>query len=223
MDRETERTTLRTCMVGGLTAADEGAELRVTGWVHRRRDLGGLLFMDIRDRSGLLQVSVGPDWSEPKSLELAPALGAEDVVVVEGRIERRPDPNPEMPTGEVELRAVRVERYSAARTPVIPVYRSPEEELPSEDLRLRHRVLDLRRPELQHALTIRRSSDGSSSSGERYPGMTGVRAAEYRSTSRSSWLRATTDTSRSRAASGTRISGRIASPSSRRSTSRRRS
>jgi aspartyl-tRNA synthetase len=155
MDRETERTTLRTCMVGGLTAADEGAELRVTGWVHRRRDLGGLLFMDIRDRSGLLQVSVGPDWSEPKSLELAPALGAEDVVVVEGRIERRPDPNPEMPTGEVELRAVRVERYSAARTPVIPVYRSPEEELPSEDLRLRHRVLDLRRPELQHALTIR--------------------------------------------------------------------
>ncbi len=155
MDRETEHTTLRSCMVGGLTAANEGEDLRLAGWVHRRRDLGGLLFLDLRDRSGLVQVSVGPDWTESASLELASALGAEDVVVVEGRVERRPDPNPDMPTGEVELRAVRLERHSAARTPAIPVYRAPDEELPSEELRLRHRVLDLRRPELQGALALR--------------------------------------------------------------------
>jgi aspartyl-tRNA synthetase len=154
-EHETEHTTIRTRMVGGITARDVGEPLRLCGWVHRRRDLGGLLFVDLRDRSGLLQVSFGPDWTEADGLELSRDLGAEDVIAVEGHVERRPDPNPQMPTGEVELRAVRVERLSSARTPAIPVYRAPEEELPSEELRLRHRVLDLRRPELQRALTLR--------------------------------------------------------------------
>ncbi len=152
---EIERTALRNRMVGGITAADVGATLTLTGWVHRRRDLGGLYFVDLRDRSGLLQVSVGPDWTDADGMEATRALGAEDVVRVEGRVERRPDPNPNMPTGEVELRAVRLERLSAAKTPAIPVFRAPEEELPSEELRLRHRVLDLRRPELQRALLLR--------------------------------------------------------------------
>ncbi len=152
---EIERTALRHRMVGGLTAADTGAALTLTGWVHRRRDLGGLYFVDLRDRSGLLQVSVGPDWTDAASLELTRTLGAEDVVRVEGRVELRPDPNPNMPTGQVELRAARLERLSVARTPAIPVFRAPEEELPSEELRLRHRVLDLRRPELQRALVLR--------------------------------------------------------------------
>ena len=58
-------TALRTSFLGGLTAADQGRELTLTGWVHRRRDLGGLLFVDLRDRSGLLQVSIGPDWTDP--------------------------------------------------------------------------------------------------------------------------------------------------------------
>ncbi|MDP2955984.1 MAG: aspartate--tRNA ligase [Longimicrobiales bacterium] len=153
--QEIERTALRNRMVGGITAADVGVTLTLAGWVHRRRDLGGLLFVDLRDRSGLLQVSLGPDWTDAAGLEVARSLGAEDVIRVEGRVERRPDPNPQMFTGEVELRAARVERLSAARTPAIPVYRSPEEELPSEELRLRHRVLDLRRPELQRALLLR--------------------------------------------------------------------
>jgi aspartyl-tRNA synthetase len=154
-DHDIERTSLRSRMVGGLGRADIGTEPRLAGWVHRRRDLGGLLFVDLRDRSGLLQVSFGPDWTEPESLAAAHELGPEDVIAVTGRVERRPEANPELSTGEVELRAVRMERLSAARVPAIPVYRAPEEELPSEELRLRHRVLDLRRAELQRNLSLR--------------------------------------------------------------------
>jgi aspartyl-tRNA synthetase len=154
-DHDIERTSLRSRMVGGLGTADIGTEPRLAGWVHRRRDLGGLLFVDLRDRSGLLQVSFGPDWTEPESLAAAHELGPEDVITVTGRVERRPEANPELSTGEVELRAVRVERLSAAKVPAIPVYRAPEDELPSEELRLRHRVLDLRRAELQRNLWLR--------------------------------------------------------------------
>lgn len=152
-----ERTALRARMVGGLTAAEAGSTLKLTGWVHRRRNLGGLIFIDLRDRSGLLQVSFGPDWTDADSLELAHELGHEDVIAVEGQVTLRPEGagNTDMATGEVEIQAVSVTRLSKARTPAIPVYRAPEEELPSEELRLRHRVLDLRRPELQHALELR--------------------------------------------------------------------
>jgi aspartyl-tRNA synthetase len=144
-------------MVGGLSAANAGETLRLTGWVHRRRDLGGLIFVDLRDRSGLLQLSIGPDWTEKGALELAHSLGMEDVIEVEGEVTLRPDgqQNPEMPTGEVEIQAVSVKRLNRAVTPAIPVYKSPEEELPSEELRLRHRVLDLRRPEMQKTLGLR--------------------------------------------------------------------
>jgi aspartyl-tRNA synthetase len=142
-------------MVATVSLADVGTPLRLAGWVHRRRDLGGLVFVDLRDRSGLLQVSFGPAWTDATSLDGAHALGHEDVVLVEGVVECRPEPNPELPTGQVELRAKRLQRVSAARTPAISVYRAPEEEPPSEELRLRHRVLDLRRPEMQRALTLR--------------------------------------------------------------------
>jgi aspartyl-tRNA synthetase len=142
-------------MVAGVSTADAGATLRLAGWVHRRRDLGGLVFLDLRDRSGLLQISFGPDWTDAATLAGAHALGHEDVVQVEGLVALRPDPNPELPTGHVELRATKLQRFSAARTPAIPVYRAPEEKEPSEELRLRHRVLDLRRPEMQRALALR--------------------------------------------------------------------
>jgi aspartyl-tRNA synthetase len=150
-------TSLRTRMVGSLRAAHEGRVETLTGWVHRSRDLGGLLFVDLRDRSGLLQVSVGPDWTEAESLAVARNLGAEDVILVEGEVGLRPGDakNPDMPTGEVELRATRVVLLNPARTPEIPVHRGPEDELPSEKLRLRHRNLDLRRPELQQNLVLR--------------------------------------------------------------------
>lgn len=154
---ENERTQLRDRMVGGLRADDAGTATRLAGWVHRRRDLGGLVFVDLRDRSGLVQVSFGPDWTEADSLELAHDLGQEDVVLLEGHVQSRPESahNADIPTGEVEVQAVRLTRLSDAATPVIPVYRAPEDELPAEELRLQHRVLDLRRAELQRNLVLR--------------------------------------------------------------------
>ncbi len=152
-----ERTAVRTRMVGGLRASDDGNQEILAGWVHRRRDLGGLLFVDLRDRSGLIQVSLGPDWTEAESLERAGSLGREDVVLFEGVVAVRPEgaSNDEMATGDIEFRATRMEVLSDARTPEIPVYRGPEDELPAEELRLQHRALDLRRPELQSNLVLR--------------------------------------------------------------------
>ncbi len=154
-ESDSSATTLRTRLAGTLTAGDEGTTQRLAGWVHRRRDLGGVLFVDLRDRGGLLQLSFGPDWTEPASLETARQLGQEEVVAVEGEVFRRPDPNPDLPSGEVELRVRTLELLNEAETPAIPVYRAPEEEPPSEELRLKHRVLDLRRPEMQANLLLR--------------------------------------------------------------------
>ena len=152
-----ERTALRSRMLGGLRSEDEGTELQLVGWVHRRRDLGGLIFLDLRDRSGLVQVSIGPDWTDAASVELAHQLGAEDVVAVVGSVMVRPRENwnPEISTGEIEVWATVLRRLTVADTPAIPVYRGPEDELPSEELRLKHRVLDLRRTELQENLQLR--------------------------------------------------------------------
>ncbi|MFO8174088.1 MAG: aspartate--tRNA ligase [Longimicrobiales bacterium] len=152
-----EQTSFRSRMVGRITAAEAGKHLTLTGWVHRRRDLGGVFFVDLRDRSGILQISVNPDWTEEASVALTRELGAEDVIQVEGEVAHRPGDarNPEMTTGEVELRAIRVTLLNRSTTPPIPVFRNPEEELPSENLRLRHRVLDLRRAEMQENLRLR--------------------------------------------------------------------
>ena len=154
---EKQKTGLRSQMVGGLSARDEGRNVKLAGWVHRRRDLGGMVFLDVRDRSGLVQVSVGPEWTDEISLQLAPKLGAEDIVVLEGLVSLRPQEmkNIDMETGEIEIRALKLERLSKADTPAIPVYRSPEDELPSEELRLQHRILDLRRTDLQRNLDLR--------------------------------------------------------------------
>jgi aspartyl-tRNA synthetase len=157
LDIELEKTAFRSRMVGRITGADAGANLRLTGWVHRRRDLGGVFFVDLRDRSGILQVSVSADWTQEESVAVTRGLGAEEVVEVTGEIVLRPPEgrNPEMATGEVEMRATTVRRLNRATTPPIPVFRNPEEELPSEDLRLRHRILDLRRLEMQENLRLR--------------------------------------------------------------------
>jgi aspartyl-tRNA synthetase len=148
-------TAYRTAVPGALGPADAGREVRLVGWVHRNRDLGGLVFFDLRDRSGMAQVSLDPEWSAADVLRVARDLAPEDVVRVRGTVERRIKPNPDMPTGQIEVRATELEVISRAEPLPVPVYRSPDEEPPAEDLRLRYRYLDLRRPELQRAFAFR--------------------------------------------------------------------
>ncbi|MGI9189565.1 MAG: aspartate--tRNA ligase [Longimicrobiaceae bacterium] len=148
-------TTQRTTVGGALRAADLGDTVRVAGWVHRRRDLGGLVFVDLRDRSGLVQLSFDPAWTQPDALRAARALSPEGVIEAEGEVARRPEANAELPTGEIEVRVASLRVVTRAEALPIPVYRSPDEELPAEELRLRHRYLDLRRPEMQRNLTLR--------------------------------------------------------------------
>jgi len=152
-----EQTRLRSRMTGALRGEDAGTTQTLTGWVHRRRDLGGLLFVDLRDGSGLVQVSFGPDWTDSEALDRAHRLGAEDVIRVTGEVILRPEDarNPELATGDIEVQARSLERLNRARTPAIPVYRGPDDELPAEELRLRHRHLDLRRTPLQENLALR--------------------------------------------------------------------
>jgi aspartyl-tRNA synthetase len=150
-------TTLRTHRCGALTAADAGQEVRLGGWVHRSRDLGGLVFVDLRDVDGLVQLSFDPKWAEPAAMALAGELGSETVVLVEGEVALRPVPARDQTMGsrEVEVRVRCARVVGPAVTPAVPVARKEGEELPSEELRLKHRVLDLRRPELQANMVLR--------------------------------------------------------------------
>ncbi len=150
-------TAFRTHRAGALTRAEVGQTVRLGGWVHRRRDLGGLVFIDLRDRAGLVQLSCNPAWTPPDVMERAAALGAETVVLVSGRVEARPDParDPTLSSREVEVHVTGLEVVGPAQTPAIPVARKEKEELPAEELRLKHRVLDLRRPELQANMQLR--------------------------------------------------------------------
>jgi aspartyl-tRNA synthetase len=131
--------------------------VRLGGWVHRARNLGGIVFIDLRDRAGVVQLSFGPAWSTADCIALAAAVGVESVIVVEGSVAARSAEtrNTEMETGEVEVRVTSIEVVGPAETPAIPVARGKGEKLPSEELRLRHRYLDLRRPELQQSLMLR--------------------------------------------------------------------
>jgi aspartyl-tRNA synthetase len=131
--------------------------VKLGGWVHRRRDLGGIVFLDLRDRAGLVQVAVGPAWSPADVCARAGSLGAETVVVVEGEVVARPAnmKNADLATGDVELHVTSLQVVGPAETPAIPVARAKGEELPAEELRLRHRHLDLRRPEMQANLILR--------------------------------------------------------------------
>ncbi|HEX7119043.1 MAG TPA: aspartate--tRNA ligase [Longimicrobiales bacterium] len=150
-------TSLRSSLAGTLRREDAGERVRLAGWVHRRRDLGGLVFVDLRDRSGRVQLSFGPDWTPAEVLERAGRLRAEDVVAVEGEVIARPEANVnrELATGEVEVHVSALRVLTEAETPPIPVAVSPGEELPAEELRLRYRYLDLRREEMQRALGAR--------------------------------------------------------------------
>jgi aspartyl-tRNA synthetase len=150
-------TTLRTNRCGALRRSDVGRAVRLGGWVHRRRDLGGIVFLDLRDRDGLVQVAIGPAWAAAEVVAGAQTVGVESVVLVEGEVVARPAnmQNPELATGEIEVHARVLRVVGPAETPAIPVARGKGEELPAEELRLKHRHLDLRRSELQANLMLR--------------------------------------------------------------------
>lgn len=148
-------TAMRTHMCGELRAEHVGGKVRLAGWVQRRRDLGGLIFLDLRDREGVVQVVLNP--AEPESAAaatVAEGIRAEYVVRVEGAVERRPQgtANSRLATGEVEVRARVLEVLSPSLTP--PFSPGDETEV-DEALRLRYRFLDLRRPRMYRNLMLR--------------------------------------------------------------------
>jgi aspartyl-tRNA synthetase len=150
-------TSYRTHLCGALRDDDVGTAVRLGGWVHRARDLGGLVFFDLRDRAGIVQVSVDLSTASPELARTASSLGAETVVLVEGTVAQRPEAmrNSELATGGIEVRATSVRVVGPAETPAIPVARGKGEQLPAEELRLRYRYLDLRRDELQRNMILR--------------------------------------------------------------------
>ena len=134
-----------------------GQRVRLGGWVNRRRDLGGIVFLDLRDRDGIVQVAVGPAWASAETLAIAQTAASEAVLTVEGEVVARPPAmrNTELATGDVEVHATILQVVGPAETPAIPVARGKGEALPAEELRLKYRHLDLRRPELQANLILR--------------------------------------------------------------------
>ena len=143
----------RDAWCGQLTAERSGTPARVAGWVHRRRDHGGLIFIDLRDRSGIVQLVFHPDTA-PEAHETAHRLRSEDVVSAAGTVTRR-DPqnvNPNLVTGEIEVAVNELEILADAETPPFPL---EEGDQVDESLRLKHRSLDLRREPLQRALALR--------------------------------------------------------------------
>jgi aspartyl-tRNA synthetase len=139
----------------GQALADRvGSEAAVAGWVHRRRDHGGLIFIDLRDRTGIVQLVFHPDEAG-KAFELAHKLRAEDVLRASGAVVQRSAEtvNSDLPTGEVELRVSAAELLADAETPPFQIEGFAGEA--GEDARLRHRYLDLRREQMRDALILR--------------------------------------------------------------------
>jgi aspartyl-tRNA synthetase len=138
---------------GQLRAEEVGERPRVAGWVHRRRDHGGLIFIDLRDRTGLLQLVFRPEEA-PEAHAAAGRLRAEDVVTATGELLRREEGtvNPNLPTGEVELAVSEFELLADAETPPFQI---DEDEPVGEELRLRYRYLDLRKAPMRDTMILR--------------------------------------------------------------------
>ncbi len=144
---------MRSHYCGELDSSFIDQQVRLCGWVHRRRDHGGVIFVDLRDRSGLVQVVIDPD--QPEMFALAEQVRSEYVLAVEGRVRARPEGtvNPNMPTGEVEVLALSLTVLNTAETP--PFQLDEHHTDASEEIRLRYRYIDLRRPEMQERLRVR--------------------------------------------------------------------
>ncbi len=143
----------RTHAAAEVTASLVGTEVVLAGWVHRRRDHGGVIFVDLRDRGEIVQVVFRPDAS-PEAHARAGELRSEYVLIVRGVVHRRSDDtvNPKLTTGEVEVEVSELRLLNAATPPPFPI---EEETDADEGVRLRHRLHDLRRPPLQRALRMR--------------------------------------------------------------------
>lgn len=145
---------MRTSTCGSLNASHVGKAVTLAGWVHTRRDHGNLIFIDLRDRWGLVQLVFNPE-TNPSVHGKAERLRSEFVIRVEGKVRRRPagTENPKIPTGEVEVLAEGLEILNESPTPPFEI--STGEEGVSEELRLKYRFLDLRRPDMQESLRVR--------------------------------------------------------------------
>ncbi|MDE0422676.1 MAG: aspartate--tRNA ligase [Gammaproteobacteria bacterium] len=143
---------MRTHYCGDVAVPDIGGRVSLTGWVHRRRDHGGVIFLDVRDRTGIVQVVYDPDTPEP--FGIAEGIRNEYVLGIEGRVRPRPEGtvNPDMKTGEVEVLGDALVILNRSETPpfVLDEYSDA-----GEEVRLKHRFLDLRRPEMQERLRLR--------------------------------------------------------------------
>src|SRR5688572_12548833 len=143
----------RTHSCGQIRTSDEGTNVLLMGWVHRRRDLGKVIFIHLRDRDGVTQI-VFEEGVNPEVHDRAEQIRGEYVVAVEGKVTRRSADtiNPTIPTGEVEVVADRVWILNESRTPPFPM----EEHVDvSEDVRLKYRYVDLRRPHMQRNIMLR--------------------------------------------------------------------
>ena len=145
----------RTHYAGSLREEHAGQEVVLEGWVNRRRDLGGLIFLDLRDREGLVQLVAHP---ESPAYQEAERVRSEWVVRARGVVRLRPEPNPRLATGAVEVELKALEVLAEAKTPPFPVdagWRGEEEGEVAEELRLKYRYLDLRRRKMQQNLRLR--------------------------------------------------------------------
>src|SRR6185312_7508090 len=143
----------RTHSCGDLRAADAGSKALLMGWVHRRRDLGGVIFVHLRDRDGITQL-VFDESVNPESHKRVQEVGSEFVIAVEGEVRLR-DPqtvNPAIATGEVEVAAGKIWILNESRTPPFPLEENVDVK---EDVRLKYRYVDLRRPHMQRNIIMR--------------------------------------------------------------------
>jgi len=143
----------RTHTNGGLRLTDAGRPVTLMGWVQNRRDLGGLIFIDLRDRDGITQVVCNPQEA-PEAADAAAQVRSEYVIAVRGTVAKRPEgtANPKLPTGEIEVRVRDLRVLNPAETPPFPIADGTEVD---EAVRLRYRYLDLRRPSMYRNLVLR--------------------------------------------------------------------
>ncbi|MCZ6804977.1 MAG: aspartate--tRNA ligase [Proteobacteria bacterium] len=142
---------MRSNYCGELNSSHVDQEVQLCGWVHRRRDHGGVIFIDLRDREGIAQIVFDPDRAEP--FAIADSVRNEYVIRITGKVRNRPEGtvNPDMSTGEVEILGYTIEILNKAKTPPFQL----DDEHVHDDVKLRYRYVDLRRPIMQHKLRLR--------------------------------------------------------------------